>query len=82
MIALSHIGYNEVGDWSDITDIIENTDGFDVAKDAYLKLFTYVDALTEEKPNMTMEETLQYAGLLSFMDEELYINLNEYFLKK
>jgi hypothetical protein len=59
-----------------------NTDGFDVAKDAYLKLFTYVDELTEEKPNMTMEETLQYAGMLSFMDEQLYINLNEYFLKK
>ena len=59
-----------------------NTDGFDVAKDAYLKLFTYVDALTEEKPNMTMEETLQYAGMLSFMDEELYISMNEYFLQK
>jgi hypothetical protein len=59
-----------------------NTDGFDVAKDAYLKLFTYVDALTEEKPNMTMEETLQYAGMLSFMDEELYISMNEYFLEK
>ena len=47
------------------------TDGFDVAKDAYLKLFTYVD----ENPEMTMEEILDYAGMLSFDDEQLYINL-------
>ncbi len=55
-----------------------NTDGFDVAKDAYLKLFTYVD----ENPEMTMEEILAYAGMLSFKDEQLYIALNEYMLKK
>lgn len=55
-----------------------NTDGFDVAKDAYLKLFTYVD----ENPAMTMEEILGYAGMLSYNDEQLYININEYFLKK
>ncbi len=48
-----------------------NTDGFDVAKDAYLKLFTYVD----ENPEMTMEEILDYAGMLSFNDEQLYIDL-------
>ena len=59
-----------------------NTDGFDVAKDAYLKLFTYVDELTEENPSMGMEEILTYAGMLSFKDEQLYINLNKYFLKK
>ena len=59
-----------------------NTDGFDVAKDAYLKLFTYVDELTEEKPSMTMEEILAYAGMLSFKDEQLYVSMNEYFLKK
>lgn len=47
------------------------TDGFNVAKDAYLKLFTYVD----ENPEMTMEEILEYAGMLSFNDEQLYINL-------
>ena len=53
------------------------TDGFDVAKDAYLKLFTYVD----ENPEMSFEEVLAYAGLLSFKDEQLYINLNTYFKK-
>lgn len=47
------------------------TDGFDVAKDAYLKLFTYVD----ENPEMTMEEVLAFAGMLSYNNEELYINL-------
>ncbi|MBE6607243.1 MAG: hypothetical protein E7633_01615 [Ruminococcaceae bacterium] len=57
---------------------VANTDGFDVAKDAYLKLFTYVD----EDYEMTMKEILDYAGMLSFEDEELYKNLNKYFLKK
>jgi hypothetical protein len=55
-----------------------HTDGFDAAKDAYLKLFTYVD----EDPEMTMEEVLAYAGMLSFEDEELYINLKNYMSKK
>lgn len=53
---------------------IANTDGFDKAKDAYLKLFTYVDA----NPEMTMDETLTYAGMLSFNDEQLYKDLNTY----
>ncbi len=35
VIALSHIGYSEAGDWSDVTDIIENTDGFDAVLDAH-----------------------------------------------
>lgn len=51
-----------------------NTESFDVARDAYLKLFTYVD----ENPEMTMEEILEYAGMLSFDDEQLYVNLKEY----
>jgi hypothetical protein len=55
-----------------------NTDGFDAAKDAYLKLFTYVD----EDPGMSMEEVLTYAGMLSFNNEQLYINLNKYFIKE
>ena len=50
---------------------MENRSGFDAAKDAYLKLFTYVD----EKPEMTMSEILAYAGMLSVTDEQLYINL-------
>ena len=53
-----------------------NTDGFDAAKDSYLKLFTYVD----EKPDMTMAEILTYAGMLSYDDEALYVSLKNYML--
>ncbi len=35
VIALSHIGYAESGDWFDISDVIEGTDGFDVVLDAH-----------------------------------------------
>lgn len=54
-----------------------HTQGLDVASEAYLKLFTYVD----EDPTMTLEEVLDYAGLLSFEDEQLYINLKNYMMK-
>ena len=51
-----------------------NTKSFDIAKNAYLKLFTYID----ENPEMTMEDILDYAGMLSFNDEQLYINIKDY----
>ncbi len=35
VIALSHIGYSETGEYTDITDIIENTDGFDAVLDGH-----------------------------------------------
>ena len=35
IVALSHIGYIDDDNWSDITDIIENTDGLDVVLDAH-----------------------------------------------
>ena len=53
------------------------TQGFDAACDAYLKLFTYVD----EDPNMSLEEIMAYAGMLSFEDEQLYVNLRKYLLR-
>lgn len=53
------------------------TDGFDAAKDAYLKLFTYTDV----DPEMTTEEVLLYAGMYSYNDEELYTTLGKYFKK-
>jgi hypothetical protein len=56
---------------------IAGTQGFDAARDAYLNLFTYVD----EDPNMSLEEIMEYAGLLSFEDEQLYINLRKYLLQ-
>ena len=57
---------------------VAHSQGFDVAKDQYLKLFTYVD----ENPEMGMEEILNYAGMLSFKNEQLYINLNNFFTKE
>ena len=41
---------------------------FDAAVDSYLKLITYTDVDAE----MTTEQILNYAGLYSFFDEELY----------
>ncbi len=35
VIALSHIGYADAGEWFDIADVIGNTDGFDVVLDAH-----------------------------------------------
>ncbi len=35
VIALSHVGYSEEGEWSDITDVIENTKGLDAVLDAH-----------------------------------------------
>ena len=46
-------------------------DGFDAAKDSYLKLFTY----TDENPEMTTEEVLLYAGLTSYVDEQTFVNI-------
>jgi hypothetical protein len=57
---------------------VAKTDGFEVAKEQYLKMFTYVD----ENPEMGMNDILGYAGMLSFKDEQLYVSLNDYFLKK
>ena len=54
------------------------SDGFDAAKDSYLKLFTYTDV----DPDMTMDEVLEYAGLLSYKDEALYRILEEFFENK
>ncbi len=57
---------------------VAQTDGFDVAKEQYLKLFTYVD----QDPGMGLQDILEYAGMLSFKDEQLYVNLSTYFAKK
>lgn len=48
---------------------------FDAAKESYLKLFTYVDELNEDNDYMATDDILEYAGLYSFTDEELYIYL-------
>ena len=51
--------------------------GFEATKESYLKLFTY----TDENIEMTTEEVLEYAGLHSFTEEELYVSIGEMFAK-
>ena len=51
----------------------------DSAIAAYSKLFTYVDEYESEHDYMTVEETLEYAGLYSFTDERLYKMIYKYF---
>ena len=46
-------------------------EGFDAAKESYLKLFTYTDV----DPEMTTEEILLYADLTSYVDEQTFIRL-------
>ncbi len=46
-------------------------EGFDAAKESYLKLFTYTDV----NPDMTTEEILLYAGLTSYVDEQTFIRI-------
>ena len=49
-------------------------ESFDVARDAYLKLFTY----TDDDPTLTTEEALLYAGLRSFKDPFMFLDLSEF----
>ena len=56
---------------------VAQNEGFDAAKESYLKLITYTDV----NPDMTMEEVLEYAELDSYLDEALYLNLMVYFSK-
>jgi TatD DNase family protein len=44
-------------------------EGFEDAKESYLKLFTYTDV----DPEMTTEEILLYAGLTSYVDEQTFV---------
>lgn len=45
------------------------TNGIDIAKESYYKLFTYTDV----DPDMTTEEILIHAGLTSYIDERTFI---------
>ena len=49
-------------------------EGFDVAKESYLKLFTYTDV----DPEMTTEEVLLYAGLTSYVDEQTFVLIQSF----
>ena len=50
-----------------------NNESFEAAKDSYLKLFTYTDADLDGE--MNLNDVLEYAGLLSFTDEQTYAKI-------
>ena len=56
------------------------TEDFDAAADSYLKLFSYVDEYSNGRGYMSTVEVLEYAGLSTFMEEELYQDIYNYFM--
>ncbi len=58
-----------------------HTDGFEAAKESYLKLFTYTDTFESDEDYMTVEEVLLYAGLLSYNDEQTYKNISLFLMQ-
>ena len=81
VIALSHIGYSEAGDWSDITDIIENTDGFDVVLDAHthsvIEEMTVKDKSGDDVLLSSTGTKFEYIGKLTITEEGLNTELVE-----
>ena len=66
---------------------VAETQGFDAAKEIYLKLFTFtddpanveVDEYGDKTISIGYGETLEYVGLHSIFDENMYKALNTYF---
>ena len=66
---------------------VAETQGFETAQEIYYKLFTF----TEDSDNVIVDEagdiivnigygaTLEYIGLHSIFDEDLYTSINNYF---
>ena len=85
VIALSHIGYSEAGSVADITDVIENTDGFDVVLDAHshsvIEEMKVKDKSGDEVLLSSTGTKLEYVGRLTItkdgLDTEL-VKLEEY----
>lgn len=81
VIALSHIGYSEANDLFDITDIIENTDGFDAVLDAHAHL-VIEEMFVKDKSgdDVLLSSTgtkFEYIGKLTITDEGLDTELIE-----
>ncbi len=81
VIALSHIGYSDADDLLDITDIIENTDGFDVVLDAHAHLVIEKMIVKDKRgDDVLLSSTgtkLEYIGKLTITDEGLDTELIE-----
>jgi len=81
VIALSHVGYSEDGSWSDITDIIENTDGFDVVLDAHthsvIEEMTLKDKSGDDVLLSSTGTKFEYIGKLTITEDGLDTELVE-----
>ena len=81
VIALSHIGYSEAGDFADITDIIENTDGFDVVLDAHthsvIEEMTVKDKSGDDVLLSSTGTKFEYIGMLTITEDGLNTQLVE-----
>ncbi len=69
---------------------VADTQGFDEAKDIYLKFFTFtdvdehveVDSVGDKIVKISFADTLEYAGLHSVFEEEIYTNIKAYFAQE
>lgn len=81
VIALSHIGYSDADDLFDITDIIENTEGFDVVLDAHAHLVIEEMIMKDKRgDDVLLSSTgtkFEYIGKLTITDEGLGTELIE-----
>ena len=81
VIALSHVGYDESGTFSDITDIIENTDGLDAVLDAHAHLvieeMTLKDKSGDDVLLSSTGTKFEYIGKLTITGDGLDTELVE-----
>ena len=81
VIALSHVGYDESDELFDITDIIENTDGFDVVLDAHAHLVIEEKTLKDKSgDDVLLSSTgtkFEYVGKLTITEDGLNTELVE-----
>ena len=79
VIALSHVGYSETGEWEDITDIIENTDGLDAVLDAHahvvIEEMTVKDKSGDDVLLSSTGTKFEYVGKLTIAEEGLNTEL-------
>ena len=79
VIALSHVGYSETGELTDITDLIENTDGFDVVLDAHshsvIEQMTVKDKSGDDVLLTSTGTKFEHIGMLTITEEGLATKL-------
>ena len=81
VVALSHVGYDESGDLFDITDIVENTDGFDVVLDAHAHLVIEEKNLKDKSGDAVLLSStgtkFEHIGQLTITEDGIHTKLIE-----